>query len=171
MKFIFAFLLSMTLCQFSDARIRNRKVKEAPKSCKIMEEDSFLSRKDKIVLGTLRHSVLIENDENEKSITLVKDKGEKICQWNMDQWSTIQADNKLPDLKLFKFYIDEYKNVIYPYVQKPDKSYFVMSVPIQTCDLSQHITKLKLELPKCELPGKARKKFRKRSIASLSAKK
>lgn len=162
-----AIMLSFFLFNHSEAKIRLRKVKEAPKTCKVMEEDNFLSRKDKKVMGTLRHSVLIEDDENEKGIVLVKDKGEKICQWEMNEWSNIQSENKLPDLKSFKFYIDEYKNVIYPYVQKQDKSYFVMSIPMETCDLSNQITKAKLELPKCEIPSKSKKKraSRKRSVA------
>ena len=151
--------------QFSEAKIRLRKVKEAPKACKTMEEDSFLSRKEKKVLGTLRHSVLIEDDASEQSITLVKDKGEKICQWELSEWSAIQQDNKLPDIQAFKFYIDEYKNVIYPYVQKKDKSYFVMSVPIQTCDLTSQQTYAKLDLPKCEKPTRAKKRSKKRSFA------
>ncbi len=164
MRFIPALMLCLLFFQSAEAKIRLRKVKEAPKTCKVMEEDSFLSRKEKKVLGTLRHSVLIE-DSVEKSITLVKDKGEKICQWNLDEWSNIQQDNKLPDIKSFKFYIDEYKNVIYPFVQKKDKSYFVMSVPIKTCDLSEHYTNAKLELPKCEKPTKAKRRTKKRSIA------
>lgn len=131
-----------------------------------MEEDGFLSRKEKKVLGTLRHSVLIEDDVTEKSITLVKDKGEKICQWDLAEWSAIQQNNKLPDIRSFKFYIDEYKNVIYPYVQKKDKSYFVMSIPINTCDLSVQQTNAKLDLPKCEKPvAKSKKRSKKRSIA------
>lgn len=165
MKIILALILSLTFIQHSVARIRLRKVKEAPKTCKTMTEDNFLSREDKKVLGTLRHSILIDDDANEKNITLVKDKGEKICQWSFDQWSAIMTDNNLPDIKSFKFYIDEYKNVIYPYVQKSDKSYFVMSVPIQTCDLSNQVIKAKLELPKCEAPHKNRKRSKKRSVA------
>lgn len=165
MKIIITLIFSLTFIQHSDARIRNRKVKEAPKACKTMVEDNFLSREDKKVLGTLRHSILIEDDENKKNITLVKDKGEKMCQWSFDQWSSIMINNRLPDIESFKFYIDEYKNVIYPYVQKSDKSYFVMSIPIQTCDLSNQVTKAKLELPKCETPSKSRKRFKKRSIA------
>ena len=158
--------IGLLLFQFSEARIRLRKVKEAPKACKTMEEDSFLSRKEKKVLGTLRHSVLIEDDASEKSITLVKDKGEKICQWDLSEWSTIQQDNKLPDIRSFKFYIDEYKNVIYPYVQKKDNSYFLMSIPINTCDLSAQQTNAKLDLPKCEKPvTKSKKRSKKRSIA------
>lgn len=165
MRMFSALIVCLLFFQFSEGRIRLRKVKEAPKTCKTMEEDNFLSRKEKKVLGTLRHSVLIENDAEDQNITLVKDKGEKICQWNLDQWSEIQQDNKLPDIKSFKFYIDEYKNVIYPYVQKKDKSFFVMSIPINTCDLSIQRTNAKLELPKCEKPTKQRKRFKKRSIA------
>lgn len=156
--------ICLFIVQFSEAKIRLRKVKEAPKTCKTMVEDSFLSRKDKKVLGTLRHSVLIEDDDEDQSITLVKDKGEKICQWDLEQWSAIQQTNRLPDIRFFSFYIDEYKNVIYPYVQKKDKSYFVMSVPINTCDLSVQQTNAKLELPKCEKPSK-KKRSKKRSIA------
>lgn len=163
MKVVYPLLLILCLIfEHSEARIVNRKVKEAPKTCKVMEEDNLLSRKEKMVLGTLRHSVLIEDDA--KNITLVKDKGEKICQWSFDQWAGIQSDNKLPDLKTFKFYIDEYKNVIYPYVKKGDQSYFVMSVPIETCDLSDQVTRAELELPKCEIPRKMkRKSFRNKS--------
>lgn len=164
MRYFPALLFCLSLFQYSEARIRLRKVKEAPKSCKTMEEDSFLSRKDKKVLGTLRHSVLIENDAQDQNITLVKDKGEKICQWDLEQWYAIQQDNKLPDISAFKFYIDEYKNMIYPYVQKKDKTYFLMSIPISTCDLSQQFTNVKLELPKCEKPTK-KKRTKKRSIA------
>ena len=165
MRICLILLIGLLLFQFSEAKIRLRKVKEAPKACKTMEEDSFLSRKEKKVLGTLRHSVLIEDDASEQSITLVKDKGEKICQWELSEWSAIQQDNKLPDIQAFKFYIDEYKNVIYPYVQKKDKSYFVMSVPIQTCDLTSQQTYAKLDLPKCEKPTRAKKRSKKRSFA------
>lgn len=168
MKLLFGLILSLAFFQYSEAKIRNRKVKEAPRVCKTMIEESLLSRKDKKVLGTLRHSVLIEDDEIEQSITLVKDKGEKICQWDFAEWSAIQANNKLPDISSFKFFIDEYKNVIYPYVQKPDNSFFVMTIPIQTCDLSNQITRVKLELPKCEIQAKSKKRSAKkrRSVAN-----
>lgn len=166
MRWFSALIIFLFLFQNSEGRIRLRKVKEAPKTCKTMEEDRFLSRDDKKVLGTLRHSVLIEDDEHDQSITLVKDKGEKVCQWNINQWAAIQTDNKLPDIKSFKFYIDEYKNVIYPYVQKKDKSYFVMSIPIQTCDLSNQYTNAKLQLPKCEKPVKRKIRYAKKKSTS-----
>lgn len=157
------------IIEHAEARIVNHKVKEAPKTCKLMEEDNLLSREEKKVLGTLRHSVLIEDDV--KNITLVKDKGEKICQWSFDQWAGIQSDNKLPDLKTFKFYIDEYKNVIYPYVQKADKSYFVMSVPIDTCELTNQITKAELDLPKCQIPKIAKRKSSKNKTRRFASSK
>lgn len=171
MKLIFNFFLVsffFSSFQLAEARIRNRKVKEAPKSCKLMSEDSLLSRKEKKVLGTLRHSLLIEEDV--KSITLVKDKGEKICQWSFNQWSGIQSDNNLPDVSSFKFHIDEYKNVIYPYVEKADKSYFVMSIPIETCDLSNQITKTELAIPRCEKPKTAKRKFAKNKARKFASK-
>ncbi|MEQ1721768.1 MAG: hypothetical protein ABL930_01240 [Pseudobdellovibrio sp.] len=130
-----------------------------------MKEDNFLSRKDKKVLGTLRHSILIESNAEAPSITLVKDKGEKICQWNMDTWASIEKDNKLPDAMSFKFYIDEYKEVLYPYVQRDDKSYFMMSIPFKDCSLETQITKLSLNLPKCEVPKKSRKPSSKKKRA------
>ncbi|MBY0553471.1 hypothetical protein K2P97_03010 [bacterium] len=141
----------------SEARIRLRKVKEAPKACVTMKEDNFLSRKDKKVLGTLRHSILIEKNNEEPSITLVKDKGEKICQWTLDKWSSIEINNKLPNTEAFKFHIDEYKEVLYPYVQKDDKSYFIMEISFKDCSLDTQITKASLDLPKCENPKKSRK--------------
>lgn len=141
----------------SEARIRMRKVKEAPKTCVTMKEDSFLSRKDKKVLGTLRHSILIENSNEQPSITLVKDKGEKICQWTMDKWSSIEKNNRLPATEDFKFHIDEYKEILYPYVQKEDKSYFMMAISFKDCSLDTQITKASLDLPKCESPKKSRK--------------
>lgn len=153
----------------SEARIRLRKVKEAPKTCVTMKEDSFLSRKDKKVLGTLRHSILIENDSEAPSITLVKDKGEKICQWTMDKWSSIEKDNRLPATEAFKFHIDEYKEVLYPYVQKDDKSYFMMAISFKDCSLDDQVTKASLDFPKCESPKKSRKPSSKKKSRTKKA--
>lgn len=151
MKFLILIGLLLS-CAHSEARIRMRKVKEAPKACVTMKEDNFLSRKDKKVLGTLRHSVLIENADEEPSITLVKDKGEKICQWTMDKWPSVAKDTRLPAAQDFKFHIDEYKEVLYPYVQKEDKSYFMMAISFKDCSLDTQLTKASLDLPKCEKP-------------------
>jgi hypothetical protein len=170
LSFSLIILLSFVFFQYSEARIVNRRVKEAPKACRIMNEDGFLSREDKKVLGTLRHSLLIDNDD--KNIILVKDKGEKICEWSFDQWAGIQTENKLPDISNFKFHIDEYKNVIYPFVQKQDNSYFVINIPISTCDLNNQVTKVNLELPKCEIPKKyaSRRSSKKKSRRIASRK-
>ncbi|MEK6627034.1 MAG: hypothetical protein AABY53_00270, partial [Bdellovibrionota bacterium] len=72
----------------------------------------------------------------------------------------------------FKFHIDEYKNVIYPFVQKQDNSYFVMNIPISTCDLNNQVTKVNLELPKCEIPKKyaSRRSSKKKSRRIASRK-
>lgn len=163
MKRIMIFLLlpGLSVCLPAEAaRIRNRKVREAPRSCRLMSEDSFLSRRDKKVLGTLRHSLIIENSEDARTVTLIKDKGEKICEWKLEQWQSIEADNKLPEVTDFKFHVDEYKEILYPYVRKADGSYFLLKVPFKTCELSDQSTKAKLELPKCEPPKKKSRKKR-----------
>lgn len=153
------FLMFIVFLHFdvSAARIRMHKVKEAPRSCKTMQEDMFLSRPEKTVLATPRHSLLIEKNDQENVITLVKDKGEKVCQWTLDLWQSIQNENKLPDLVKFKFHIDEYKNNLYPYVKKADNSYFMMKIPIATCDLAEQLTTASLDIPKCEAPKKNRR--------------
>ncbi len=152
---LFVLIFSFSAAQ---ARIRMHKVKEAPRTCRLMAEDSQLSRNDKRVLGTPRNSILIESGTDLRTITLVKDKGEKICQWTLEEWHSIQENNKLPDLQNLKFYIDEYKEILYPHIQKADKSWFMMTVPFATCGLTEQVTKEKLELPKCEKPKKSRKK-------------
>jgi hypothetical protein len=130
-----------------------------------MQEDQKLSRKNKRVMGTLRNSLLIEDDSTGQTVTLVKDKGEKICQWSLAKWLEIQKQNNLPELTSFKFYIDEYKDVMYPYVQKDDKSYFVMRIPTDTCDISEQKTVAKLDLPKCVSPKKSKQSRRRKSVA------
>jgi hypothetical protein len=165
------FILTLLL-QTADARIRNRKVKEAPKSCKIMPEDTLLSRDGKKVLGTLRHSLLIETPSEEEAeaqqtISLVKDKGEKICQWTALEWKEILQNNKIENLSNFSFYVDEYKEVLYPFAKNADNSFFVMSIPFNSCEFATQSTRESLDLPKCEIPRKKakRKKSKKNSIA------
>ena len=138
----------------AEARIRMRKVKEAPKVCKVMQEDVFLSRDGKKVLGTLRHSLVFENSAENSNVSLVKDKGEKICQWSNDDWNQVLKSNNVENLISFKYHIDEYKEILYPYVQKADGSYFVWSIPFKDCSLADQKTLAKLELPKCETPKK-----------------
>ena len=137
-----------------------------------MAEDSMLSRDGKKVMGTLRHSLLIESDSEEdtesvRTISLVKDKGEKICHWTFAQWNEILQNNNIDNPTKFSFYVDEYKEVLYPYVKKEDNSFFVMSIPFNSCEFSSQSTRESLDLPKCEIPRKKlrRKKSKKNSIA------
>jgi hypothetical protein len=141
-------------------RIRLHKVKEAPKVCRLMEEDRMLSRDGKKVYGTLRHSLVFEKSENLDSVSLIKDKGEKICQWSGTEWDEVLKNNGLNESAKFKYQIDEYKEHLYPYVAKSDGSYFVMNIPFSGCSLESQSTIAKLELPKCEVPKKAKRKKR-----------
>ena len=143
-----------------EAKIRNHKVKEAPKVCKLMEEDPMLSRDGKKVYGNLRHSLVFEKNEIENSVTLVKDKGEKICEWSGEKWSKILESNGVGSLMTFKFHIDEYKEVLYPYARKANGSYFLMNIPFAGCSLERTFIREKLELPKCEIPKKSKKRKR-----------
>lgn len=136
-------------------RIRLRKVKEAPKTCVVMKEDGLLSRKDKLVWSTERNSVVVDDSE----ITIVNDLGQKICEWNK---STFAALGKVDD---FRFYIDEYKDVIYPYLEKKDVGVVMIKVPMQTCSLNDQRTLAALEIPKCDKPKKSSKRNSKKTKA------
>lgn len=159
--FVISFLFSI-IFSVSEARIRMNKVKEAPKVCKVMSEDNMLSRDGKRVFGTLRHSLVFELSENQEVVSLIKDKGEKICEWPKGQWGQILKNNGLEDFSKFKFHIDEYKEKLYPYARKADGSYFVMSIPFAGCSLDEQNTRASLDLPKCEIPKKKSKKSKKR---------
>jgi hypothetical protein len=149
-------LLVMILCiSFSvDARIRLRKVKEAPRVCAFMGEDKLLSRPDKKVLSTERHSIVF--DEN---ITLVKDKGEKICSWRPTEFDTIAR------MDHFSFYIDEKKEMIYPHAQMPDGSVMTMKVSLADCSLENRVTLSQFEIPKCEKTKSSSKRKHKKKKA------
>ena len=164
MKFFFCTLFVLAVVLSAESRIRNRRVKEAPKSCKTMQEDKFLSREDKKVWATVRNSLLIDQSEDDQNITLVQDKGEKKCQWSFNQWQQIMQDHDISKITDFRFFIDEYKNYIYPYVQKSDKSFLVMKIPISTCELTEQGTRAELQLPKCDIPKK-KKRTKKRTVA------
>ncbi|MGZ3691064.1 MAG: hypothetical protein ACXVAX_06160 [Pseudobdellovibrio sp.] len=162
------FVLTGILLSFDVAhagRIRNRKVKEAPKSCKLMQEDPMLSRDGKTVFGTLRHSLIFEKNEMEDSVSLVKDKGEKICEWSGDKWNQVLKNNGVENIIGFKYHVDEFKEVLYPYVRKADGSYFMVSIPFSSCSLDNQVTREKLELPKCETAKKSKKKKSKKKTA------
>lgn len=136
-------------------RIRMRKVKDAPKVCSVMEEDKLLSRGNKRIFGTLRNSVILEND-----ISIVNDLGKKICQWPTNKWQS------LGDLSKYSFYIDEQRNALYPYM-KMQNQYQFLKISLDDCELGEMQATDKLELPKCEAKKKSRSKS-KRRVASNS---
>jgi hypothetical protein len=135
----------------ADARIVNRKVKEAPRVCAPMKEDSYLSRDGKRIFGTLRNSVIIEDE-----IFVVNDLGKKICQWPLDKLSQFAEPLN------FNFYIDEYKNKLYPHIKK-ENGFLVMSVDLADCSMQDTSYLEKLDFPKCVKPTKKKVRKRKRS--------
>lgn len=149
------FCIVFTTMAAEAGRIRLRKVPIAPKVCANMDEDKFLSRGGKRIYGTLRNSVIIEQD-----ISLVDDLGKKICQWPANRWQA------LGDLSKYNFYIDEQRNALYPYM-KAENQYQFVKISLDDCSLSEVQTTDKLELPKCEAKKKARSRS-KRKVASNS---
>lgn len=137
-------------------RIRMRKVKDAPKVCSNMEEDKLLSRGGKRIFGTLRNSVVFEND-----ISIVNDLGKKICQWPTDKWQS------LGDLSKYSFYIDEQRNALYPYTKAANQYQFV-KINLDDCAFGELQTSDKLDLPKCEAKKKSSRSKSKRKVASNS---
>lgn len=127
----------------AEARIRLRKVKEAPKTCQTLKEDPLLSRPEKKVLSTERHSLIFED-----GISLVRDKGEKICNWRVSEFDSFAP------VEQFQFFIDEYKEVLYSYVKNADQSYFIMTIPFATCSLETKVTLPEFQAPVCEKPKK-----------------
>ena len=148
-KILLSLLLSFSF--LAQARIRNRKVKEAPKVCAVMSEDKLLSRKFKKVYSTERHSLVIE-----ENVALVKDKGEKVCIWSLKDWGTDENA-----VNLYKFYIDEYKEVLYAHKTNEDNSVEVIQIPFNGCKLDDRLTLVEFKYPKCEAPKKSSKKKRK----------
>ncbi len=130
-----------------EARIRMRKVKEPPRTCAVMKMDELLSRPAKPVWSTERHSLVVG-----EQIMLVNDLGVKICSLNKDRFSSVG------DITQFRFYIDEYKEVLYPYIDTKDRGFLVIKVPFATCSLDDRTTLAKFELPACEKPKKAKRK-------------
>ena len=144
----------MVFACLSEARIVNRRVKEAPRSCTTMKEDSLLSRDTKRIFGTLRSSVIIENQ-----ISVVDDLGKRICQWPIEKLA--QVGNPLE----FNFYIDEFKNRLYPHLKK-DEGYVVMTVNLEDCSLAETSMLEQLDFPKCEKPTKKKRQTRKKRSRS-----
>ena len=128
-------------------RIRLRKVKEAPKTCSTMAEDQYLSKPDKRILGTLKNSLIFEDD-----ITVVDDLGKKVCQWSYDNWTSYG------DLSQFQFFINEQKNELIPF-QKNENGYLVSKIDLSNCEMNDLKVVQELQLPKCE-SSKKRTKLR-----------
>lgn len=155
MIFLKSFFMIVLLASVCEAKIRNRKVKEAPRSCTVMSEDHYLSRDEKKIFSTERHSLVID-----EKVSLIKDKGEKICEWSLDTW------NALPPLNQFSFYIDEYKEMLYPYAQKDDGSVVVLKVPLGDCHIDEAVTQAEFIKPNCVRPiAKSSRNKKKRSVA------
>ncbi len=151
-----ALVIASSIGLVAEARIRTRKVTEAPKVCDFMPEDKLLSRPNKRVFSTLRHSVVIE-----ETVTLVKDKGEKICEWTLDEW------NISAPVKDFQFYIDEYKDILYAYAKKSDGFTFTMKISLNDCRLNEKDNKEKFEKPACEKPKKVSRKKKSKKTKSV----
>ena len=144
---IFCVLFSI----YSEAgRIRLRKVKDAPKTCTIMKEDSTLSRTNKKILGTEKNSIIIDDQ-----ITLVGDLGQKQCVWPGEKFLP------LGELKKINFYIDEYKNLMVAY-HKNESSTQQVQIHIDGCQIDEFKTLSQVSLPKCDPPKKIRKSKRKK---------
>lgn len=149
-------LANLLVVSTSEAgRIRLRKVKDEPKVCSVMQEDKSLSRADKRIFGTLRNSVIFEND-----ISIVNDLGKKICQWPYSSWQP------MGDLSRYAYYIDEQRNALYPYTKSNDKYQFA-KISLDDCTIGEMQITETLDLPKCEKAKKTRSKT-KRKVASLS---
>ena len=144
------------LCNFqiAESRIRLRKVKEAPKTCSFMKEDSLLSRPIKPVWSTERHSIVVADD-----ITLVNDLGQKVCSWDRKVFA------EFGDITKFHFYIDEFKENIYPYIDNKESGFLVLKAPFKQCSFSEKTIVPSLSFPKCEKAKKvARRKKKKVSV-------
>lgn len=155
MRLILSLLIVISFTFAAEAgRIRMRKVKDAPKVCSHMDEDKLLSRGNKRIFGTLRNSVILEND-----ISVVNDLGKKICHWPSDKWQALGDVNK------YAFYIDEQRNALYPYM-KAENQYQFLKISLDDCELGEIQTTDKLELPKCEKKKKSSRSKSKRKVAS-----
>ncbi len=136
-----------------EAKIRLRKVKDSQRTCAVMKEDLLLSRPAKPVWSTERHSIVVADD-----ILLVNDLGQKICTWDKAQFST------LGEITKFRFYIDEYKEIIYPYIADKDKGFIFVTTPFKSCSLEKSVNVSKVEYPKCEKPKRAGKNSKKKKV-------
>lgn len=136
-------LLFLLVVPAVEARIVLRAVKEPPKFCGVMKEDPYLSKENKIVYGTLKYSVVIED-----KVSLISDLGKKACQWSIEDFAAYG------DVDRFSFYIDEYQNTIYPFIKNEENnSYTMLKIPLVSCQVEDMLVNEKLELPKCSKPS------------------
>ncbi len=140
------------------ARIRLRQVKDPPRVCAVMKKDDFLSRPSKTVWSTEKYSVVVADE-----IELVNDLGVKVCSWNKDLFSQVAEPNQ------FRFYVDEFKEYIYPYVDKKENGITVFKIPFKDCSLADKTTTTQLQFPACEKPKKISKK-RKKKMTQITQK-
>lgn len=154
MKTFVLLLILLNNYQYSEARIRLRKVKDSPKTCAFMKEDSLLSRPAKPVWSTERHSLVVADD-----ITLVNDLGQKVCTWDKNLFLN------LGEITKFRFYIDEYKEVIYPYLETKGAGYLMIKTPFKSCSLDDKSKSESLDFPKCTKPKHVMKKRKKKTTA------
>lgn len=144
--------MSLTYMNLVEANIRLRKVKDPPRTCSFMKKDELLSRPTKPIWSTERHSIVISDE-----ITLLNDLGVKVCSWNKNLFG------KTADLSQFRFYVDEYKEIIYPYLDEKENGFVIYKVAFKDCSLNDKVTLSKLEFPNCEKPKKISKKRKKKN--------
>ncbi len=119
-----------------------------------MKEDSLLSRPIKPVWSTERHSIVVADD-----ISLVNDLGQKVCSWDRKVFS------EFGDITKFHFYIDEFKENIYPYIDNKESGFLVLKAPFKDCSFAEKSVVQNLSFPKCEKAKKvARRKKKKVSV-------
>lgn len=151
MRVLFVFFIISISFSAEAGRIRLRKVKDAPRSCAVMKEESSLSRADKKILGTEKNSVVIDD-----TVSVVGDLGNKLCEWPKEKFSEIGED-----AKKMSFYIDEFKNILVVY-QKSKTGLQQVQINLDNCQFDQLRTLSEVSLPKCDPPKKAKKIHKKK---------
>jgi hypothetical protein len=134
-----------------EARIRMRKVKEEPKACMNMKPDPYLSRPEKLIYATPRNSVIVE-----ENVSIVGDLGNKHCSWPLTDFiQRLQVSGGDPQkyISQMRFYIDEYKNILVPYIKK-ENGYKQAVVNLASCDFENTLFTDELQVPKCDPPKK-----------------
>jgi len=162
--FLFLFFILLDISSIAQGRIRLRKVKDEPKTCTKMKVDDFLSRPEKKIFGTLRNSVVLEDD-----VVVIGDLGKKYCSWSLEQFNekmNLSSLNPESGEMVWKnqiqFYIDEYKNILVPFVKK-DQGYKQAVINLSSCDFENTSYTEDLQLPKCDPPKKTSRKKKKKN--------